>query len=87
MAALTDVLALLNEVGAAKPAAQIYQYALDKLDVTAEAALFVDNNATFCAGAAALEIQAVQIVREGREAEGVGGATVVRSLTELEVFL
>jgi HAD superfamily hydrolase (TIGR01509 family) len=87
VAALTGVLALSNEVGVAKPAAQIYQYALDKLDVTAEAALFVDNNATFCAGAAALEIQAVQIVREGREAEGVGGATVVRSLTELEVFL
>jgi HAD superfamily hydrolase (TIGR01549 family) len=90
VAALTDVLALSNEVGAVKPAAQIYQYALDKLGVTAEAALFVDNNATFCAGAAALGIQAVQLVRKAREAEDAGvmaGTAVVRSLSELEVLL
>ena len=90
VAALTDVLALSNEVGAVKPAAQIYQYALDKLGVTAEAALFVDNNATFCAGAAALGIQAVQIVRKARDAGDAGvvtGTPVVRSLSELEVLL
>jgi len=90
VAALADVLALSNEVGAVKPAAQIYQYALDKLGVTAESALFVDNNATFCAGAAALGIRAVQIVREpweNDEAEGVHWAEVVRSLTELEARL
>jgi HAD superfamily hydrolase (TIGR01509 family) len=87
VAALTDVLALSNEVGAVKPTAQIYQYALDQLGVTAEASLFVDNNATFCAGAAALGIRAVQIVREGREADGVEGTTVVRSLAELDVLL
>ena len=90
VAALTDVLALSNEVGAVKPAAQIYQYALDHLGVTADAALFVDNNATFCSGAAALGIQAVQIVREAREAGDGGvmaGTAVVRSLSELEVLL
>ena len=90
VAALADVLALSNEVGAVKPATQIYQYALDKLGVTAAAALFVDNNATFCAGAAALGIQAVQIVREpweDDEAEGAHWAEVVRSLPELEVLL
>jgi FMN phosphatase YigB (HAD superfamily) len=90
-------LVLSNEVGAVKPAAQIYQYALDKLGVTAEAALFVDNNATFCAGAAALGIQAVQILREAREvvreareageAGVMAGTPVVRSLSELEVLL
>jgi putative hydrolase of the HAD superfamily len=58
VAALADALVLSNEVGAVKPTAQIYQYALDELGVTAEAALFVDNNATFCAGAAALGIHA-----------------------------
>jgi len=75
---------------AIEPATQIYQYALDKLGVTAAAALFVDNNATFCAGAAALGIQAVQIVREpweDDEAEGAHWAEVVRSLPELEVLL
>ena len=90
VAALADVLALSNEVGAVKPTAQIYQYALDKLGVAAESALFVDNNATFCAGAAALGIRAVQIVRKPREddeAEGAHWAEVVRSLTELEARL
>ncbi len=83
VAALADALVLSNEVGAVKPAAQIYQYALDELGVTAEAALFVDNNATFCAGAAAFGIRAVQIVRKSREA----GTTGIRSLSELEVLL
>jgi HAD superfamily hydrolase (TIGR01509 family) len=90
VAALADVLALSNEVGAVKPTAQIYQYALDKLGVAAESALFVDNNATFCAGAATLGIRAVQIVRKPREddeAEGAHWAEVVRSLTELEARL
>jgi HAD superfamily hydrolase (TIGR01509 family) len=90
VAALADALILSNEVGAVKPAAQIYQHALDKLGVTAEAALFVDNNATFCAGAAALGIQAVQMVRKAREAGDarvVAGTSVVRSLSELEVLL
>ena len=90
VAALTDVLALSNEVGAVKPWAQIYQYALDNLGVTADAALFVDNNATFCAGAAALGIQAAQIVRKARDAGDAGvvtGTPVVRSLSELEVLL
>jgi len=90
VAALADALVLSNEVGAVKPAAQIYQYALDQLGVGPDAALFVDNNATYCAGAAALGIQAVQIVREAREAreaEGLEGTTVVRSLAELEVLL
>jgi len=87
VAALADALVLSNEVGAVKPTAQIYQYALDQLDVGPGAALFVDNNATYCAGAAALGIQAVQIVRKAREAESVEGTTVVRSLSELEVLL
>jgi len=90
VAALADALVLSNEVGAVKPAAQIYQCALDKLGVTAGSALFVDNNATFCAGAAALGIQAVRMVREAGEAGDaavMAGTAVVRSLSELEVLL
>ena len=86
VAALADALVLSNEVGAVKPAAEIYQFALDKLGVGPDAALFADNNATFCAGAAALGIRAVQVVRPGQEAAAQEG-TVVRSLAELEVFL
>ena len=94
VAALADALILSNEVGMAKPAAQIYQIALDKLGVNAQATLFVDDNATYCAGAAALGIRAVQIVRElpdavggMRGARGAQGPPVVRSLPELEAFL
>jgi putative hydrolase of the HAD superfamily len=87
VAALADVLVLSNEVGAAKPAAEIYQYALDKLGVGPDAALFADNNATFCGGAAALGIRAVQVVRKLQEPGGEEGLTVVRSLEELEALL
>jgi putative hydrolase of the HAD superfamily len=87
VAALVDALVLSNEVGAVKPTAQIYEYALGKLDVGPGAALFVDNNATYCAGAAALGIRAVQIVRQPREVGGAEGTPVVRSLSELEVLL
>ena len=67
VAALADALILSNEVGVAKPAAQIYRVALDKLGVSAEAVLFVDDNATYCAGAAALGMRAVQMVRGAPE--------------------
>lgn len=96
VAALVDTLVLSNEVGVAKPMAQIYQRALDKLEVTAPAALFVDNNATYCAGAAALGIRAVQIVREAQGVQGApqnsaedpaSGTPVVRSLADLEAAL
>ena len=87
VAALADALVLSNEVGAAKPAAEIYQYALDKLGVGPDTALFADNNATFCGGAAALGIRAVQVVRKLQEPGGEEGLTVVRSLEELEALL
>jgi putative hydrolase of the HAD superfamily len=84
VAALADVLVLSFEVGAEKPAAQIYRQALDQLGVTAGAALFVDDNAAYCAGAEALGITAVRIVRG--ELDGYGPA-VVRSLAEVEAML
>jgi len=90
VAALADALVLSNEVGAVKPAAEIYQCALDKLGVGPDAALFADNSATYCAGATALGIRAVQVVRKVQEpgdAEVTAGITVVRSLEELEVLL
>ena len=65
VAALADALVLSCEVGAAKPAAEIYQRALKQLGAAAEVAVFVDDQPGFCAGATALGITAVQIVREG----------------------
>jgi putative hydrolase of the HAD superfamily len=86
--ALADAVILSCEVGAAKPSAEIYQRALDQLGVGATAALFVDDQAAFCAGAADLGIAAVQIVRG--EPDGhvpTAGTAVVRSLTEVETML
>ena len=91
---LVDEVILSCEVGAAKPSAQIFRHALDQLGVPAGAARFVDDQVAFCAGAAALGIRAVQIVRG--ELDGVrgvdgkvptAGTTVVRSLPEVEAML
>jgi putative hydrolase of the HAD superfamily len=84
VADLADTLALSCEVGAEKPAAEIFTYALDRLGVPARRALFVDDQPAFCAGATALGITAVQIARG--ELDGkvpAEGTTVVRSLSDV----
>ena len=95
MDALADTLVLSCEVGSAKPAAEIFRYALDRLGVTAEAAVFVDDQPGYCAGSMAAGIRAVQIVRAGLNGQGLDGqglraaapgATVVRSLPEVEAL-
>jgi putative hydrolase of the HAD superfamily len=88
VAALADTLVLSYEVGAEKPAAEIFIVALDRLGVAARNALFVDDQPSYCAAAAALGITAVQIVRG--EPDGkvpAAGTMVVRSLTEVEAML
>ena len=88
VAALADTLVLSYEVGAAKPAPEIFTCALDRLGVTAPSTLFVDDQASFCAGGAALGIGAVQIVRGVPDGTGPAvGTTVVRSLPEVEAML
>jgi FMN phosphatase YigB (HAD superfamily) len=84
---LTDALVLSCEVGAAKPTAEIFRHALGRLGVTPEAAVFVDDQAGFCAGAVAEGIAAVQIVRDKRAGQAPApGTTVVRSLTEVQAM-
>ena len=90
--ALADTLVLSCEVRSAKPAAEIFRCALDRLGVAAEAALFVDDQAGYCAGSVAAGIRAVQIVRadpDGQSLDGqvpAPGTTVVRSLPEVEAL-
>ena len=60
---LADELVLSCEVRSAKPAPEIFRHALDRLGVAAEAAVFVDDQARFCAGSVAVGIRAAQIVR------------------------
>ena len=97
---LADTLVLSCEVRSAKPAAGIFRCALDRLGVAAEAAVFVDDQAGYCAGSVAAGIRAVQIVRadldgqglngQGLDGQGYGqpapGTTVVRSLPEVEAL-
>jgi putative hydrolase of the HAD superfamily len=82
VAALVDALVLSYEIGAAKPEPKIYLRALDQLNVAAGDALFIDDNADFCAAAAALGISAVQIMRSGTD-DPAG----VRSLREAEAMI
>jgi len=84
VAELADALVLSCEVGAEKPAAEIFTYALDRLGVPAGRAVFVDDQPAYCAGAMAQGIAAVQIVRG--ELDGkvpAEGSTVIRSLSDV----
>ena len=86
--ALADALVLSCEVGAAKPSARIFERALEAVGVSPGAALFVDDNLGFCAGAEALGIPAVQMIRDKPGANvPAAGATVVRSLADVEAML
>jgi putative hydrolase of the HAD superfamily len=85
--ALSDALVLSCEVGAAKPAPEIFQCALDRLGVTADAAVFIDDQPGYCAGSVAMGIRTVQIVRG--ELDGLTPAadtTLVRSLPEVDAM-
>lgn len=83
-----DAVILSFEVGAAKPSPEIYRAALERLEVEAGDALFVDDQAGYCDGAAALGIQTVLIVRDGAEpAQGVSQPGGHRVITDLRALL
>jgi putative hydrolase of the HAD superfamily len=69
--ALVDEIVLSSEVGFLKPDARIFQYALDRLGVAPESAVFVDDKVSYCRGARALGMGAVQLVRQAGSS-GVG---------------
>ena len=88
VAELADALVLSCEVGAEKPAAQIFTHALDQLGVPARHAVFVDDQPAYCAGAVDLGITTVQIVRGEMDGKvPAPGTTVVWSLTEVASML
>jgi HAD superfamily hydrolase (TIGR01509 family) len=60
---LVDAVVLSCEVGSMKPYPEIYATALDELGVAAVDAVFIDDQPTFCVGAQAVGIRAIQIVR------------------------
>jgi HAD superfamily hydrolase (TIGR01509 family) len=84
---LADELVLSCEVRSAKPAPEIFRYALGRLGVDPEAAVFVDDQALFCAGSVAVGIRAAQIARGDLDGQlPAEGVTLVRSLPEVEAL-
>lgn len=83
----TDAVVLSFEVGVAKPEPGIYLTALERLGLIAGEAVFVDDQARYCDGAAELGIATFLVQRDGAApAEGVsepGGHRVVRDLRAL----
>ena len=82
VSALADVVVLSCEAGCAKPDARIYRQALDQLGVRAGAAVLVDDQPAFCAGAAAIGITALQIARGHAPSPAAPGIKVIGSLLE-----
>ena len=86
-----DAVVLSFEAGVAKPDPGIYRTALDALGAGAEEAVFVDDQARYCDGAAALGIGTFIVLRhEAAPGEGVsepGGHAVLRDLRSLLEWL
>lgn len=61
---LTDAAILSCEVGSLKPSPEIYRAALTALGVAPEEAVMIDDQQRFCAGAEAIGVRAIQVVRE-----------------------
>jgi HAD superfamily hydrolase (TIGR01509 family) len=83
-----DAIVLSFEVGVAKPDAEIYEAALDALGARPEEAVFVDDQAAYCDGAAALGIESVLLVRpDASPDEGVSWAGGHRVIGDLRTVL
>jgi HAD superfamily hydrolase (TIGR01509 family) len=60
-----DAAVLSCEVGTAKPDPEIYQIALRSLGVQAADAVFLDDQPGYCAGAQAVGVRPIQVLRPG----------------------
>jgi putative hydrolase of the HAD superfamily len=85
---LADSVILSCEVGSAKPSPEIYVSALEDLGVAAADAVMIDDQPSFCVGAEAVGVRAIQIVR--RDLDGQvpkPGFPVIRSLLDAQRYL
>jgi putative hydrolase of the HAD superfamily len=79
-----DEILLSFEVGIQKPDPGIYREALRRLgDVSPGRAVFVDDQAAYCDGAAAIGIETFLIDRSGDGAPDENGHRVIRDLRAL----
>jgi putative hydrolase of the HAD superfamily len=85
---LADSVILSCEIGSAKPSPEIYVSALEDLGVAATDAVMIDDQPSFCVGAEAVGVRAIQITRGDLDGQVSGsGFPVVRSLLEIAPLL
>ena len=85
---LADSVILSCEVGSVKPFPEIYISALEDLGVAATDAVMIDDQPSFCAGAEAVGVRAIQIVRPNLDGQGPKpGFPVVDSLFDARRYL
>jgi putative hydrolase of the HAD superfamily len=85
---LADAVVLSCEIGAMKPSPEIYHTALDDLGVAAADAVMIDDQPSFCAGAEAVGVRAIQILRPELDGHVPRSAfPVVRSLQDVPPLL
>lgn len=85
---LADAVVLSCEVGSVKPSREIYVSALEDLGVAATDAIMIDDQPSFCAGAEAVGVRAIQIIRPELDGQVPRSAfPVVRSLAEVPPLL
>jgi HAD superfamily hydrolase (TIGR01509 family) len=85
LAPLADALVLSCEIGDAKPSPEIYLRALEELGALPSEAVMIDDQMSYCAGAEAVGIRAIQIARDGHYP--TSGRTVVSSLADVSPLL
>ena len=79
-----DAVILSFEVGAAKPQPEIYLAALERVGTTADRSIFVDDQPTYCDGAAELGIATRLILRPNEDVpDDTNGHRVITSLSAL----
>jgi putative hydrolase of the HAD superfamily len=85
---LADSVILSCEVGSMKPSPDIYVSALEDLGVAATDAVMIDDQPSFCVGAEAVGVRAIQITRGELDGQVSGSAfPVVRSLSDVPQLL
>ena len=85
---LADAVILSCEVGSVKPSPEIYRVALEDLGVAAADAVMIDDQPGFCAGAEAVGVRAIQILRPELDGQVPGSVfPVVGSLLDVPALL
>jgi len=85
---LADAVILSCEVGSMKPFPDIYLSALEDLGVAAADAVMIDDQPSFCAGAEAVGVRAIQIIRPELDGQVLPSVfPLVRSLEEVPALL